>query len=212
MKKQFFCLLFGVLTTLVFAQSSNKDYYLNLQFIQVDIEQEAGHVHLNWTSSMYNQNDFFTLERSKDGINFTPFKGAVTVGNTEKKHLVYTETDFSPHGLSYYRIKQTDADGNFVYSMIKKIETEKNNFATVFPNPANQNEIQVLINLEEQTEVDLTITDIEGREVYGLILPRATQKEPVSIDIADFKPGYYLVHIHTKNGKYTYTGKISIVK
>lgn len=214
MKKRFVCLLCCAFTTLAFTQSSTsaKDYYLNLQFIQINAQQEQEHVQLSWSSSMYNHNDFFTLERSKDGINFTPFKGAVTIGDKKKKHLIYTETDFTPHPLSYYRIKQTDADGNFVYSSVKKVRLKENDFASVFSNPANENEIQVIIDLEEQTEVDITITDMEEREVYGLILPRTSKKEPVSIDVTNFNAGFYLVNIYAKNSKHTHTEKISIVK
>lgn len=212
MKKQFVCFLFCAFTTLAFTQSSIKDYRLNLQFIQIDAQQEANHIQLSWSSSMYNQNDFFTLERSKDGINFTPFKGAVTVGNNKKKHLTYTETDFNPHTLSYYRVKQTDSDGNFVYSVVKKVGIEENDFASIFLNPADKKQMQVLLNLEEQTEVNIAITDMKGKEVYGLILSRVTPKQPINIDVTDFDAGYYLARIYTKNDNHVYEKKISIVK
>ena len=70
------------------------------------------HVLLSWTTTA-SAIDIYELERSKNGIDYTVISriepGSV---NTE-----FMETDFSPlEGMSYYRIKVIDAEGNITYS------------------------------------------------------------------------------------------------
>lgn len=70
------------------------------------------HVLLSWTTTVSGI-DIYELERSRNGIEFTTISriepGSV---NTE-----FMETDFAPlEGMSFYRIKVIDADGNITYS------------------------------------------------------------------------------------------------
>jgi hypothetical protein len=70
------------------------------------------HVLLSWTTTKIGI-DIYELERSKNGIDFATISriepGSV---NTE-----FMETDFQPlDGMSYYRIKVIDAEGNISYS------------------------------------------------------------------------------------------------
>ncbi len=70
------------------------------------------HVLLSW-STTGSSIDVYELERSKNGIDFASIAriepGSV---NTE-----FMETDFQPlDGMSYYRIKVIDADGNITFS------------------------------------------------------------------------------------------------
>lgn len=70
------------------------------------------HVLLSWTTTTVGI-DVYELERSKNGIDFATIAriepGSV---NTE-----FMETDFTPlDGMSFYRIKVIDAEGNITYS------------------------------------------------------------------------------------------------
>lgn len=66
------------------------------------------YVALNWATSSEADNDFFTIEKSRDGLNFdilTTVKANTT--NTDVEHH-YSFTDQHPFLLNYYRISQTD--------------------------------------------------------------------------------------------------------
>ena len=83
-------------------------------------------VELNWIKSTEINNDYFTVERSIDGINFE----AVTIvdgGGNSTKMLTYSAIDKNPQiGLSYYRLMQTDTDKDThhdsIYSDIVAVE------------------------------------------------------------------------------------------
>src|ERR1700756_585302 len=72
-------------------------------------------VDINWQTITETNNDYFTIEKSEDGKNFTQLATTKGAGNstTEKQ---YYESDYTPYsGTSYYRLKQTDFNGKFVY-------------------------------------------------------------------------------------------------
>ena len=72
-------------------------------------------VSLNWTTASEINNDYFTIERAQDAINFKElrkFDGAANNNQT----INYSFIDTEPlTGTSYYRLKQTDFDGQFNY-------------------------------------------------------------------------------------------------
>jgi hypothetical protein len=92
-------------------------------------------VNLFWTTLNETNNDYFTVERSKNAINFETVTN-VSGGGTINKETHYTSTDEIPfYGVSYYRLKQTDFDGSFTYSNLVAVKVMKDiNFQTM-PNP-----------------------------------------------------------------------------
>jgi hypothetical protein len=70
-------------------------------------------------------NNYFTVERSDEGSKFLPLKNMNGAGNSTAM-LHYKYTDEKPlAGANCYRIKQTDYDGHFTYSPIKKVRLDK---------------------------------------------------------------------------------------
>lgn len=130
-----------------------------------------GEVVLNWITAIEINNDYFTIERSTDGINFEEVAriagaGSSTVTNT------YTTIDNQPaSGLSYYRLKQTDFDGTFEYSNTVSVKigaTEPTVQISVYPNPANVGQ-QIQVNISD-TKTDYSIEVFElgsGKLIYS---------------------------------------------
>lgn len=85
-------------------------------------------VKTDWTTLSEVNNDYFTLERSRDGINFE-YVGTVEGAGTSTNSINYSYFDYRPHqGLSYYRLKQTDYDGGFKYSKLVAVMIDSENF------------------------------------------------------------------------------------
>ncbi len=125
-------------------------------------------VDVNWETSSEINNDYFTIERSIDGVNFEEVATISGAGNSnEIKDYYYP--DLSPFsGTSYYRIKQTDFDATFKYSEIKSVnfETETDNLGIImYPNPV-ENTNSVNIDFSNNIEdVVFKILDMYGRAV-----------------------------------------------
>lgn len=77
---------------------------------------------LEWQTASEINNHYFTLERSLDGFNWTEIHEEFGAGNSNSL-LRYEYLDEEPvSGISYYRLKQTDFDGQFEYFPIRSVQ------------------------------------------------------------------------------------------
>lgn len=112
--------------------------YFRAQLVENDVE-------LSWQTASELNNDYFTIEKTTDLINFE----TVTVVNgqgTSNELTTYHFVDkFPGKGVSYYRLKQTDFDGTSTYSEVVRIlnnETESiSPLLKIYPNPNNGSSI-----------------------------------------------------------------------
>ncbi len=73
-------------------------------------------VDLNWSTASERNNAFFTVERGMDAVHFDAINQLPGAGNSQSV-TNYTDVDRAPlHGLSYYRLRQTDQDGTSTLS------------------------------------------------------------------------------------------------
>ena len=95
-------------------------------------------VELSWSTAMEQNNDFFTVERSADGIQYTAI-GTVKGNGTTSSVSVYNFTDAQPlSGTAHYRIKQTDLDRKYAYSDVIRVNPGAVALKglRLYPNPA----------------------------------------------------------------------------
>ena len=110
---------------------------LPIKLIRFNAEINSNNVELFWSTASEINNDFFTLEKSKDGINWSAFAEQPGAGNSNTI-LNYKGLDYNPYqGVSYYRLKQTDFDGKFEYSNIISIKNINKSSISISPNPFN---------------------------------------------------------------------------
>ncbi len=121
---------------------------------------------LNWSTASELNNDYFILERSKNGSDFVKL-GEVAGNGTTNLQMDYTFTDHSPYlGLSYYRLSQTDYDGTTEIFPVVSVLFEGNKRFSVYPNPVSDSYIKLIISKMENHELlELNIIDLQGRLV-----------------------------------------------
>lgn len=104
-----------------------------------DAELVNDEVELRWVTDQEINNDFFTIQKSTDGINFNDI-GTVDGAGNSREIRSYQFVDDSPYvGISYYRLKQTDFDEATDYSWIVAIDNRGGSEKIVveaFPNPS----------------------------------------------------------------------------
>ena len=120
---------------------------------------------LQWTTTSESDNSHFTLERSANGAQFEAIAYIDGAGSTEEIRE-YQFEDTSPlDDNSFYRLKQTDFNGQFSYSEIRKVKLHSIPFnVTLSPNPVNQGEnIKVaLANASIQSPLHISIINTKG--------------------------------------------------
>ena len=141
---------------------------------------------LNWTTLQESNTDAFIIERSADGVSFSPIGTVRASGNTSKT-TAYTFTDASPsqQGYNYYRLQQTDLDGKKSYSQIDVIGFGSKSAVYVQTSP---NPVRDLLNITVQADnIMIGVTDMSGRTVKQLRLNRGFHQTATS----DLAPGVY---------------------
>src|SRR5690606_40482994 len=73
---------------------------------------------ITWGTISEKENDFFTLERSTDGKTFDIITTVDGAGDSNKKLSYSFEDKLASAGMNYYRLKQTDFNGDFEYFKI----------------------------------------------------------------------------------------------
>jgi hypothetical protein len=102
---------------------------------------KGNNVVLKWSTATETNNDFFTIEHSIDGISWI-IAGKIKGAGNSTTILNYAFTDTTASGgISYYRLKQTDYNGNYKYNEIINVKNCNEDVAestfTVYPNPSN---------------------------------------------------------------------------
>ncbi|MEM9916908.1 MAG: T9SS type A sorting domain-containing protein [Bacteroidota bacterium] len=143
-------------------------------------------VNLVWTTASELNNDYFTVERSKDGQQFEAI-GEVEGAKNSEVEQSYFFVDTEPTAFNYYRIKQTDLNGAFTHSEVRQVSFKQKAELKVFPNPAQH---QVSISLGDSAfEGSLSLYDASGR----LLLEAFPGQEdfPYRLSINNLPDGIY---------------------
>ncbi len=94
---------------------------LPIELVSFDATAQVSSVALAWVTASELNNDYFTVERSADGMNWSTVLKVDGAGTTNQRSSYNAEDTRPLEGLSYYRLKQTDYDGKFTYSPIKSV-------------------------------------------------------------------------------------------
>ncbi len=154
-------------------------------------------VELSWQTASEINNNYFTIERSSDGIIFNAIATIKANGNSSAV-IDYSWIDDSPlSGTSYYRLKQTDFDGRFEYLGIRSLSCDKISPITIYPNPFSTN---FTVELSDAIKYPLTITmhDCLGREVCHKTITEETQRVKINLD-EQLPTGSYFVKVFNEN-------------
>jgi hypothetical protein len=94
-------------------------------------------VNVTWSTTSQVNNKLFTVEKTQDGINFDTVTAVPGAGNSNEL-LNYSVLDEKPfQGTSYYRLKQTDFNGNSTFSSLVPVNIASKSDLTVLSNPVN---------------------------------------------------------------------------
>jgi hypothetical protein len=171
--------------------SDTCDIILPIELISFTASLSGSVVNINWATATELNNDFFTIERSEDGINWTVI-GEVDGAGDAHVRLDYQYIDYDPiPGISYYRLKQTDFDGQFEYFDPSVVFYEPSNVFKAFPNPV-QNHLNVTTSSELENAA-ISIKSLNGQ------LLRADQviisSHQAQLDLGHLPAGVYILEI-----------------
>lgn len=175
---------------------------LPIELISFYSKCEDDGVRISWVTASESNNDYFTIEKSTNGTDFIMVE-MVNGAGTSNNILYYNLFDEEISEMNtYYRLKQTDLDGEFTYSemvIINCFKDEEDVGFAIMPNPARDH-INVVLKGGHEDAV-LMIFDGSGRRVHINQMVRG--KKRMLVYVGGFAPGMYYVRLITGNKMFT---------
>jgi hypothetical protein len=146
---------------------------------------------LEWITASETNNDYFTIERSADGSAFSPIAVITGQGNSSMEHrYAFTDDAIPANEVTYYRLKQTDFNGEFKYvggilalnnsppesSVLISIDVKKIRLGNLTPGAS------------------WTVCDLWGRVLFSGIYTGECE-----IDLSVLPAGVYLILVRDEN-------------
>lgn len=173
--------------------TSNFEGLLPIELTQFIATPKENEVIIYWQTASEQNNHYFTIERSVDGLNFETI-GTVTGAGNSQTTLNYNFTDVSPlSGTTYYRLQQTDFDGKFEIFNMVSVSFYNEGALKIFPNPASSYLTIDFGGLTAQSQIQ--IMNLHGQVVKTLSVWESVQ----TIDVSDLAAGNYLLTIANEN-------------
>jgi hypothetical protein len=176
------------------SNTSENPLPVNLLHFQASIE--GGRVLLDWATTSENNSDYFSIESSIDAVNFTEVTRVSAAGNSNVL-LNYRAFDNAPASdVSYYRLRQVDYDGRFMYSNVEvvNIPTLWRNEMVLSPNPVI-NFLDVRLDPDRFTKPEISIRDIQGREVMLHSGYTVDPRHALKLDLSALPAGLYFLNV-----------------
>ena len=177
---------------------------IKLIYFQAKLKDDV--VKLTWATASELNNDYFTIERSSDGIHFEEILRQRGAGNSSFT-LYYTDEDLKPlNGYNFYRLKQTDYDGHFTYSDVETVKYKSKSedepdlkILSVAPNPFNEN-FNLNFSAKSVMEVNIMLINSFGQVVaQNKIQTTEGYNKYEFTDNYNFNNGIYFINLLYKN-------------
>ena len=155
---------------------------------------------VEWTTATEKNNDYFSLERSDDAVNFTEIARVAGAGNSIEP-IDYAYTDYGIHGGdNYYRLVQVDYDGTRTASEVivaNCIEPEVGEpDVQAYPNPFS-NDLTVVLDNFGNRAATIEVYDMLGKLIYTNKVAAPQNSYETILNLSNLPPAAYTVRVST---------------
>ena len=182
--------------------SKRQETLLPIELVSFTADCDGRSSLVEWTTATERNNDYFSLERSDDAINFTEITRVAGAGNSIEP-IDYSYTDYGIHGGdNYYRLVQVDYDGtrtvseivvaNCIESEISEPEVE------AYPNPFSGELTLVLDNFDNRPAT-IEVYDMLGKLVFMQKADAPQNSYQTVLNLSNLPPAAYTVRVSTND-------------
>jgi len=184
------------------------DYSDLIQCIKLPIELislegraiETGNLVLWETGSEIN-NDFFTVSRSEDGVEFREIEIVAGAGttNTAQQYSIL-DTEYSAL-VNYYELKQTDFDGTEVVVGVVRIKRDENVIEIIELAPVPVIDV---LNIEVSNKIEDVVITVYNSAGQLILQDRYVEATNLfQVDLTNAEAGVYMLEIISDNTRLT---------
>ncbi len=187
-----------------FTLGSTEEYALPITLVHFDANALADQrVRVEWTTVEETGNAFFSVERSTDGLNFESIALLDGAGNSQDIRE-YEYIDNSPvNGQNYYRLRQTDFNGESTVTEALRVYLNKETTASVlslYPNPANAgDDLHISYNIEKDQVMQFDLINVNGFMLHSEERLVVASEDVVTLSIKGLKSGLHILRVVDEN-------------
>jgi len=166
---------------------------LPIELLRFEAKAIKNTVEVFWETGTEKNNNYFQVERSANTEQWEILGHVKGAGNSTSRKQ-YSFLDTSPLiGTSYYRLKQTDFDGQFSLSPIRSVSIAVKRKAelNVYPNPTNNT---IHIQTELLKKEDVYFYDLLGKDVSAECKFVYESPQGLVFDLYGLEKGIYLIY------------------
>ena len=166
---------------------------LPVEVQDLNVVRQGRNAKILWSTASELDNDYFTVERSLDGSLWNAVGSVESMGNSAI-HRNYVITDFEPlEGVSHYRLKQVDLNGNISYFGPRSFEfVSDEEQISYYPNPANS---VLTIDRVKIGQESYEIYSYQGVRITEKTKALANDDHRLVLHLEDLDPGLYRIQI-----------------
>jgi hypothetical protein len=162
-------------------------------------EKEGSSVNISWKVSENETGDYFIVEKSADGKNFSAIATVEMSGF--KGTSEYSSTDNASAGTTYYRLKIVNRDNSVSYSKVVIVKGGNENVdVKLLNNPATAN-LNISYKSDKQINTTLKVYAMSGAQVYQTNLKASAGTNNISVPVQQLQNGSYVLVIDSIQGK-----------
>jgi hypothetical protein len=173
--------------------SENMSTILPIELASFTAERTDDQVELRWETLSETNNEFFSIEKSKDAVNWIELARVEGAGNSSSAlSYLYLDSSTSVGEVYYYRLKQTDYDGGFSYSDITIVRAKEGPLQPLkyYPNPFTN---RLIIEGAALLPKEVKMYDLAGNNVTAKIQIVSHTKNQLILDVSNLSTGSYIV-------------------
>lgn len=180
---------------------------LPVKFVNVKAYASGDNNKIEWANLTESAIDKYEVERSVNGISFTPMTAVAARSNANARED-YTVVDNNVSGANWYRINAKGLDGSSVYSAVVRVSrTDKDDSKLVlYPNPVVTKQMTIQLYSAGSENYTVSVFNNTGQVVYTTNWIHAGGSASRSIEIpATLSAGYYHIQVKGKGKTLTST-------
>lgn len=140
---------------------------LPVELINFKGVQEENNIELSFTTASEKNNDYFTIERTTNGVDWEVVNRVKGNGTTDKASFYSVLDRNAVNGKNYYRLSQTDFDG--ASKIYKIIAVNYNAMSTInytiYPNPTSNKWINIAYESKSSSPVKCFVYTMQGQQI-----------------------------------------------
>lgn len=152
---------------------------------------------IKWVTSSEINNDYFTIERSEDGSNWQEIGSVIGAGNSNSIQNYSFQIPEYLNSKAYYRLIQTDFNGNFEYFNPIYVQPCSEKEEPSFMIFVSNRNIDIFYTGDESLIKSLDVISANGNLIYH------NDEYQKSIPLSNSSAAFYAVVIKTENNTYT---------